>query len=201
MNLNGVVTQGEIAAITRVGGVIDIAGTLNNTGTTLNVGTGSAFGALVLTGTIAGGIIHDIGNGFTFGNGANFGNAPVLDGVAYRGVLDLSEANARLNALDGIVLTGAAGTGAGTVNLTGAGSVLTVGGSPSFSASQVLNNATINIGAAASSSILQFGRDTGRTVQFLRRRTDAADTWSQPPAAACRSVRHTGRIQPTPATC
>ena len=110
VNLDGVVTQGEIAAITRVGGVIDIAGTLNNTGTTLNVGTGSAFGALLLTGTIAGGIIHDTGNGLTFGTGASFGNPPVLDGVAYRGVLDLSEANARLNALDGIVLTGTAGT-------------------------------------------------------------------------------------------
>ena len=86
VNLDGIVTQGQIAAITRVGGVIDIAGILNNAGATLNVGTGSAFGALVLTGTIAGGIIHDTGNGLTFGDGASFGEAPVLDGVAYRGV-------------------------------------------------------------------------------------------------------------------
>jgi hypothetical protein len=167
VNLNGVVTQAEIAAITRVGGVIDIAGTLNNTGTTLNVGTGSAFGALVLTGTIAGGIIHDTGNGLTFGNGANFGNAPVLDGVAYRGVLDLSEANARLSVLDGIVLTGTAGTGAGTVNLTGAGSTLTVGSSPSFSSSQVLNSATINIGAAPSSSFFSPGATLAAQSNFF----------------------------------
>ena len=167
VNLNGVVTQGEIAAITRVGGVIDIAGTLNNTGTTLNVGTGSAFGALVLTGTIAGGIIHDTGNGLTFGNGASFGNAPVLDGVAYRGVLDLSETNARLNVLDGIVLTGTAGTGAGTVNLTGAGSTLTVGNSPSFSTSQVLNSATINIGAAPSSQFFSPGATLAAQSNFF----------------------------------
>ena len=99
--------------------------------------------------------------------GASFGNPPVLDGVAYRGVLDLSEANARLNALDGIVLTGTAGTGAGTVNLTGAGSEFTVGSSASSSGSQVLNNATINIGAAASSSFFGFGATLAAQSNFF----------------------------------
>ena len=166
VNFDGVVTQGQIAAITRVGGVIDIAGVLNNAGSTLNVGTGSAFGALVLTGTIAGGIIHDTGNGLTFGDGNSFGVAPVLDEVAYRGVLDLSEANARLTALDEMVPTGTAGTGAGTVNLTGEGSELTVGSSSS-NGSQVLNNATINIGAAASSSFFSSGATLAAQSNFF----------------------------------
>ena len=63
--------------------------------------------------------------------------------MVYEGAVDLSEQNARVEAVSGIGFTGTAGTGAGIVNLTGEGAQLLVGGST------VLDNATIDLGAAA----------------------------------------------------
>ena len=81
------------------------------------MGTGTALGAVVLAsaGTIKNGTIADAGSGLTFSGGT-------LDGVTYQGPLNLSQASSSLYIKDGITLTGAGGSGNGTINLTGTGS-------------------------------------------------------------------------------
>ena len=141
VNLRGTVTQAELNAITRAGGLVDVAGTMDLAGGTLNVGGTTAIGGLLLTGTIKNGTVHDGGLGLQFGTG--FFPAPTLDGVIYQGALDLSEPSARLTVLDAFTVTGTSGTGPGTINLTGNNSNLTLTGS------RTLDNATVRIGNAS----------------------------------------------------
>ena len=103
------------------------------------MGTGTALGAVVLAsnGTIKNGTIADAGSGLTFSGGT-------LDGVTYQGPLNLSQASSSLYIKDGITLTGAGGSGNGTINLTGTGSYLYAVGT------ETLDNATLNIGNGSS---------------------------------------------------
>ncbi len=133
--------------LTRSGGTVNIVGTLDNTGATLAVGTGTALGALGLQGTILNGRITNAGGGLVFAGGT-------LDGVTYQGTLDLSPASSYLAIRDGLTVTGAGGTGAGTINLTGANAEL------DFYNTQSLDNATINIGNNGSYDYLWFYSST-----------------------------------------
>lgn len=89
---------------------------------------------LVSGGTLEGGVIG--------GEGAVLAlNGGTLSGVTYQGTLDLSTDYASaVNITNGVTLTGAGGKGAATVNLTGAGSYMSIDGN------QTLDNATVNIG-------------------------------------------------------
>src|SRR5262249_47748618 len=93
------------------------------------------------------------------GLGMQFGtNVSVLDGVTYQGALDLSETSAHLNVLNGLKVTGAAGTGPGVINLTGNSANLTLTGS------QTLDNATVrrtgsavNVSNNGTAAVVTFG--------------------------------------------
>jgi hypothetical protein len=105
---------------------------LNNTltlGTTLDVTAGSF--DLDSGGRIAGGTI--LGAGLVFAGGT-------LSGVTYDGTLDLSATGAEVHVNQGITLTGAGGSGPGTVLLIGYRSELY------FNGSQTLDSAYIGIG-------------------------------------------------------
>ncbi len=136
VNLLGTVSASEINQISRAGGLVNLAGYLDNTGGTLNVGNGTGVGTVLLTGTIANGIIADGGLGMQFGTGYS----PVLDGVTYQGVVDLSTTASRLNVRHGLNVTGAGGIGTGSINVTGNNSSLSLVGS------QTLDNAVLRIG-------------------------------------------------------
>ena len=100
-------------------------------------GTSGAANQLVLGGTIIGGTIDDSGNGLVAAGGT-------LDGVTYAGNLDpISEATYKYNYVDikdGITLTGANGSGAGTVTLTNGVGLFGLGNT-------TLDNAGITLGA------------------------------------------------------
>ena len=96
---------------------------------------------LVGGGTIAGGTIAAAGGSLATSNGT-------LNGVTYQGTLDLSATSASLTIIDGITLTGAGGTGPGTINLTGLASNLFIDNATT------LDNATINLGNASGNATL-----------------------------------------------
>ena len=139
----------QLGGITRSGGVVEIAGSLELAGAALDVGTGSAIGSLTLTGVIADGTIQDAGGGIQF-YGQYIGTTGTLDNITYQGVLNLQNSFSSVTVNNGLALTGAGGTGTGTVLLTGAGSTMT------FDNSQTFNNATITIGNSALQSLLSF---------------------------------------------
>jgi hypothetical protein len=135
LGLGGNFTMAQLGTLNRSGGTVNVIGTLDNTGVTLNVGTGTTLGTLTLAsgGTIKNGTIIDAGSGLAFSRGT-------LDRVTYQGTLDLSGSGAAAYVNDGITLTGTGGSGNGTINLTGAGSVIDAEGT------ETLDNATLNIG-------------------------------------------------------
>ena len=111
---------------------LNIAGTLGVAGS-----VSLEFGTTVLSGTIVGGTLVATGGTFGWAGGT-------LDGVTYQGPLNLSQASSSLYIKDGITLTGAGGSGNGTINLTGTGSYLYAVGT------ETLDNATLNIGNGSS---------------------------------------------------
>ena len=135
--LKGDVTLPELKSITRTGGVLDVAGIIDNTGKTLSVGGTTALGTLLLTGIIENGVVIDAGGGLLF-----TADDGTLDGVTYRGKLDLSATGSRLLVLDGITVQTAGGGVPGSIDLTGSGSTLTLQGD------QTLNNVSISIGGS-----------------------------------------------------
>ena len=135
IDLYGAFATAQLNSITASGSTINVDGDLVNTGTTLNVGTGSALGAVTLGGTITGGVIKDAGGGIVWSGG-------MLDGVTYRGLLDVGATSSYVYIADGITLQNAAGTGAGAVNLTGGGALY-------VTTSTTLDNATISIGGSS----------------------------------------------------
>ncbi len=115
---------------------IAVTGNLNDGGGTLSIGAGSPIGRLSLTGTITGGVIADSGFGLNAAGGAT------LNGVAYQGVLDLSHPFQQLAIVNGITVTGAGGSGAGTIMLTGAASKLLA------KSNETINGGTVYLGSA-----------------------------------------------------
>src|SRR5438128_2391247 len=136
LRLGGSFSPGNIGFISNSGGTVFIQGTLNAGGSTLPTGTGTlGTVALKSTGTIVGGTVT--GSGLVLNGGT-------LSGVTDQATLDLSSSGARVNVTNGITLTGAGGSGAGTVQMTGGNSYL------SFQGTQQFDNALVNIGATAS---------------------------------------------------
>lgn len=152
LNLDGSLTLAALAAVTRSGGVIDIGGTLDLGGGTLALGTGTALVQLRDTGVIADGTITDAGGGMVF-----YGGVGELLNVTYRGLVNLTPALSNL-IVQGLTVTGTAGTGPGAVNVLGAGSTLT------FQGSQIFDNGTINFGSNAETDTLMISDPTGAGV-------------------------------------
>ena len=145
VNLGASLTGATLNQFAGQGNSIVISGSVANKGNVLSVGAGTGLGAVALDGgTITGGTIADSGGGLSFKKGT-------LDGVAYHGALDLSGQSSSLTIDRRIALTGAGGTGAGTANLTGAGSSLV------FAGNQTMNNATINFGSSDGSGYAVLG--------------------------------------------
>ncbi len=120
--------------------------TVNNPSALVSISTGGALslgsgidlesGDLRLSqgGVISGGTLSSSGGAFQFKGGA-------LEGLTYDGTLDLSPASSAVTiAGAGLVLSGAGGTGAGQIDLTGSGSSMFVAGN------QTLDNATFDLG-------------------------------------------------------
>jgi hypothetical protein len=151
LNLGGTFTLSPLGTISHTGGTINITGTLNNTGMTLNVGTGTGAGALtMLGGDITGGTIADAGSGIVFTTSGG-----TLTGVTYDGTLDVSGGSANVSIVGSLTAKKTAGTGSGTINDTGLGSVIY------FDDTQTFNNATINIGNSSGNSYLYEYDTTG----------------------------------------
>lgn len=145
----GTLTVPFLSSISRSGGVLDVAGSLDLAGTALAVGTGTTMGSLSVTGYISNGTIQDHGGGIQF-YGQYLGSGGSLSDVTYQGLIDLSESYSSLTISNGLVATGAGGTGPGSVLLTGAGSEMT------FDNTQTFDNVTITIGNSAVASVLNF---------------------------------------------
>ena len=130
VNLYGSYTTAQLALFDNKADTITIDGTLTNTGETLTVGAGSALGTVILAsdGSIVGGTVVDQGSGVNFQGGT-------LSGVTYDGTL--SSNSPYIYIATGLTADDLAGTGPGTINLTG---------TIYFEGNQTFNNATINLG-------------------------------------------------------
>jgi fibronectin-binding autotransporter adhesin len=152
LNLSGPLTLATLNTISRSGGIVSLgfASTLDLAGGTLALGGTTALGQLRDHALIANGTIADSGGGLVF-----YGIGPgTMRNVTYRGLVNLTPALSSL-VVQGLTVTGASGTGAGTVNVLGAGSSLT------FQDTQTFDNATINIGSNAKSDTLAVSDSTG----------------------------------------
>jgi len=106
------------------------------------VGTLALGGTLSLqagTFTLAGGILA--GGTLSMQGGQFLTNRGIFSGVAVQGVLDLGTANSALFVQNGLNLSGAGGSGNGSISLTGNYATL------DFVGTQTLDHATISIGA------------------------------------------------------
>jgi len=164
IDIEDTLTTAQLKTISAAAGTVEITtgGTLNNTGATLSVGAGSALGTIALAGTIAGGTIADAGGGISPAGGT-------LSGVTYEGIINLTASNAELFVANGLTVTGVGGTGAGTINLTGNTSSLL------FTTSATLNNATVNLGAASATAIIDLYGSSGLTLTLGKSLTIVAN--------------------------
>jgi len=136
LSIGDSLTASALGNIALNNATVALAGTLNNSGQTLQLGAGTAWGRLLLTGTVQGGVLQDEGGGLGAAGGAT------LSGVTYEGTLDFSRPFQLLTIVDGIRFTDSTGTRAGSVMLTGADSRIIMLGN------QTLTNVTINLGSA-----------------------------------------------------
>jgi fibronectin-binding autotransporter adhesin len=161
---NGEIAAASALAISDAGadvvlnGTLDIAKTLTATA-----------GTIAVNGTIDGGIFISNGAAVTFNGGT-------LENLQYRGTIDLSENYANVSLTGTDTFAGAAGTGAGTINLTGYQTTLYADGY------ETLNNATIDFGSSTSGSAFLHSNDTnnqgailtlGATLNLLHTGTNA----------------------------
>lgn len=154
LTLGGNFNAASLNTVTRSAGTVNLTGAIDNSNATINVGTGTALGAIAFSGTITGGTVNDAGSGLLSTSGT-------LSGVTYQGTLDLSAQNAILSVLNGTTFSNAAGNGAGTINLTGFLAAIDAKGN------QTLDNATINIGAANTSTLFNYGGVVGGSTLTL----------------------------------
>ncbi len=141
---NGVVDVGslnatELATLHLTNSPVAVTGTLVASGSTLSVGAGGAYSQVKIVGTVQGGTLHDGGGGVQFQ-----GNA-VLDGITYQGALAVTRPFTKLTVRDGLTLTNVAGTGPGSLALTGAGTTL------DWDSTQALDRALLTIGSNGTS--------------------------------------------------
>lgn len=149
LNLGGALSLAALASLNRSGGIVAVDGTLGLGGNTLTVGGGTALNQLRNLGTVANGTIADTGGGMVY-----YGGTGTLQNVTYRGLVNLTPALSNL-IVQNLTATAASGTGAGAVNLLGAGSTLT------FLGSQVFTNATINFGSNIQADVIAVRDPTG----------------------------------------
>ena len=156
VNLYGSYTTALLALFDNEADTITIDGTLTNTGQTLTVGAGSALGTVILPsgGSIVGGTIVDQGSGVKFQGGT-------LSGVIYDGTLNLSPNSSTVYIANGLTANNLAGTGPGTINLTG------YDDSIYFEGNQTFNNATINLGNTSGYYDTIYNYDTNDTGSVL----------------------------------
>jgi len=129
--------------VTFSSGTLSITGTANNAGGTLSLGSGgNVVGPVMLSGTIAGGTVIDAGGGLLLSSGAG-----VLDDVIYRGTLVLAAGNT-VTLRDSSAFENLAGSGNGSIAVTGIGSDLSLQGTTT------LNNATISLGASGGEAVI-----------------------------------------------
>ena len=125
-----------IAATQASGGSVDIEGVLNDNGSTIDLGAGSAFADTTLGGTLENAVIVSDGGVASY----NFGT---LQASTVDGTLDLG-ASGVLFVTGGLTVAGAGGTGAGVIDVTGAGAASLI-----VSDSETLDHVTINVGSNA----------------------------------------------------
>lgn len=143
--LLGGVNASVLSSISLTNSSVAIVGYLNATGTTLDVGTGSPLGNVTIglsnpnDGTegagISGGTVHDSGGGLQI-----VGTVSLSD-VTYQGVLTIAAPYATVGVSD-LTLENEAGTGPGTLSLSGAQSVLVM------DTGTILGSGTIDIGSS-----------------------------------------------------
>jgi hypothetical protein len=138
--LGGAFALAGLGNLTNSGGRVYIEGTFDNTGGTLD-GTTALGQAVLYGGTIEGGTVTP--------SGLVLSSNGTLSGVTYDGTLDLSGEETSVHLASGTAVNNAAGTGAGTINDTGAYSTLY------FDNTQTFNNATINLGSTSGESLLE----------------------------------------------
>jgi len=135
LSLAGSLTLAGLGQLSLTNAALTVAGTLNLGSGTLAIGQGSKFGQVSVTGTIANGTISDAGGGLE-----GSGTADLSD-ITYLGLLDLTRPFAALSISNGLTVTGANGSGPGSIRITGAESRLTAIGT------QTLNNCAITLGS------------------------------------------------------
>ncbi len=138
LSLAGSLTLAGLGQLSLANAALSVDGTLNLGGGTLAIGQGSSFGRVSVTGTIANGTIADAGGGL-----GGTGSAELSDDV-YLGLLDLTRPFAQLSIANGLTVTGANGSGTGSIQITGAEARLTAIGT------QTLNNCAITLGSPLS---------------------------------------------------
>ncbi len=190
-----------LGAVTLSAGQIQLAGTVQNYGGTLALGTGSrigaSYGALSLTGTIAGGKVADGGGGLSFA-----GATGVLDGVTYAGALNLSAAGAGVTLTDGAQVTSASG-GAGSIADTGSGSALLLRGTETLGAVQIALGsagaaaviATTDLWLASTGTTATLGAQTSVVQQGANAAIEALGWSSVPGFGAADTLVNQGMIQ------
>jgi hypothetical protein len=135
LSLAGSLTLAGLGQIALNNASLSESGTLNLGGGAIAIGQGSTFGRVSLTGTIANGTITDGGGGLG-GTGA-----ADLSDITYQGLLDLTRPFAKLSISNGLTLTGAGGSGTGSIAVTGAeAEFLAIG-------AETLNNCAITLGS------------------------------------------------------
>ena len=128
------VTTAQLSPFENESDTIDVNGKLNNTGAILTTGSSGELASIVLEsgGTIAGGTIQNMGSGLTISGG-------MMQGVDIEGPLNIQ--NAALHVADGLVVTDATGSNAGSITI-GSGSQT---GILYLDDTQTLDNATVTL--------------------------------------------------------
>jgi hypothetical protein len=133
-HVGSVLLNGSEATLA-VAGILDITHTLQ-----------VSRGTLVLSGTLHGATVAAAGGKIIFANGT-------LDGVTYRGPLDLSTVTANLTVTNGLTLAGKTGTGlltlGGSSQLSFAGDQTLAGGMVSIAGGTIDISGTLTIGSTA----------------------------------------------------
>jgi hypothetical protein len=133
--LLGSLTLAGLGQMNLTQATLSVGGTLNLGGSTLDIGQGSSIGRLSLTGTLANGTVSDGGGGL-----ACTGSADLSD-ITYLGLLDLTRPFAQLSFSNGLTVTGLDGSGAGSIQITGAETRLIALGN------ETLDNCAITLGS------------------------------------------------------
>ena len=139
--LYGSLSAASLGSVADSGGAVDVGGTWNNSGQTLD--GSAAFGRLTLYGgAIGGGTATSAGVAFSSAGGT-------LSGLTFEGPLSLTSAQQIVHLANGATVVGSAGSGPGTINVTGQSSALY------FDNTQTVGSDTINLGSASGPAYLE----------------------------------------------